>query len=330
MKTLHRIYWDSIENCDIQPETIDLIVTSPPYPMVEMWDGLFIKKQPRLKEMTTGEIMHDIMLNLLKPVWKTCHKVLKPGGFICVNIGDATRKIGESFRLYDNHSPITQYLQNLGFEQLPRIIWRKQTNAPNKFMGSGTLPLRAYVTLEHEFILIFRKGPAKLSQVREENRKRSSIFWEERNQWYSDVWDFKGTRQSKNGKRTAAFPFELPHRLINMFSIQGDVVVDPFLGSGTTMSAAMANARSSICFEINTDLKKTIRETMKETLYYGISMPSKRVENHKSFVKTSKCKYTSRYGKVKTRQEVDIAIPVLKGLGMFKKDRYVCEYNFYK
>ncbi|MGD9382562.1 MAG: hypothetical protein PVH55_00780 [Desulfobacterales bacterium] len=85
---------------------------------------------------------------------------------------------------------------DLDFSTLPCIIWRKQTNAPNKFMGSGMLPAGAYVTLEHEYILILGKGPKRVFEKQEDKRKRhdSAIFWEERNSWYSDVWfDAKGT-----------------------------------------------------------------------------------------------------------------------------------------
>ncbi len=83
-------------------------------------------------------------------------------------------------------------------------------------MGSGMLPAGAYVTLEHEYVLIFRKGGKRTfpSQNQAERRRRSAFFWEERNRWFSDVWDFKGERQRLNGsdidRRSAAFPFELP------------------------------------------------------------------------------------------------------------------------
>ncbi|MFW6335242.1 MAG: DNA methyltransferase, partial [Desulfosalsimonas sp.] len=109
---------------------------------------------------------------------------------MCVNIGDAVRKLGDSFSLYPNHSEIIRAFLSRGLTPLPAIIWRKQTNAPNKFMGSGMLPAGAYVTLEHEYVLIFRKGAKRqfATPAQKLNRKKSAIFWEERNQWYSDVW----------------------------------------------------------------------------------------------------------------------------------------------
>lgn len=122
----------------------------------------------------------------LDKVWKESFRVIKPGGFLCINIGDATRTINGKFTLYNNHSRITKACIDFGFVGLPNIIWRKQTNAPNKFMGSGMLPCGAYVTLEHEWILIFRKGDKRIFKSANEKlvRMKSSFFWEERNVWF--------------------------------------------------------------------------------------------------------------------------------------------------
>ena len=181
-----------------------------------------------------------------------------------INIGDAVRTIGKNFQLYPNHARILTTFSKQGFTVLPEIIWRKPTNAPNKFMGSGMLPPSAYVTLEHEFILILRKGGKRIFKTEKDkiNRRNSAYFWEERNTWFSDIWDLRGVTQTmleKKSKelrsRSAAFPFELAYRLINMYSVKGDVILDPFLGTGTTTIAAMVSARNSIGFEIEKNLK---------------------------------------------------------------------------
>lgn len=334
MKTTHQVFFDTIQNCGLERGSVDLVVTSPPYPMIEMWDKQFIESYPDigyiLNHQKMGRSAHFLMLHTLEAIWRTCEIILKPGGFLCINIGDATRRVDSDFMLYDNHTPIAQFVESLGFHQLPRIIWRKQTNAPNKFMGSGTLPLRAYVTLEHEFILIFRKGWIGIDKEREKRRKRSSIFWEERNRWYSDLWDFKGTKQNKNGHRTAAFPFELAHRLINMFSVQGDLVVDPFLGSGTTTAAAVVNGRNSMGFEVNHDLRPVIIETLKDAKLKGTLVPIQRKRDHRVFFSMDKHTYaytSKRYGPVKTKQEIDMRIPILKSFKVLKPNNYVCSYK---
>ena len=200
----------------------------------------------------------------LDKVWRKCYEALKEGGFLCVNIGDATRTINGRFKLYNNHIRISDFCNSIGFTTLPNIIWRKQTNAPNKFMGSGMLPCGAYVTLEHEWILLFRKGDKRQYKTAKQKHERmdSSFFWEERNLWFSDVWDVKGKKQKIEScgsrERSAAYPIEIPFRLINMFSQKGDTVLDPFLGTGTTMQAALLCGRNSEGYEIDGGMRELI------------------------------------------------------------------------
>lgn len=131
-------------------ESIDIVVTSPPYPMIEMWDGCFLKQDAAIGEVLGGspDAAFELMHRQLDRVWQRCYDLLKEGGFLCVNIGDATRTVNGKFKLYNNHTRITDFCNSIGFTTLPNIIWRKQTNAPNKFMGSGMLPCGAYVTLD--------------------------------------------------------------------------------------------------------------------------------------------------------------------------------------
>ena len=240
---------------EIDPESVHLMVTSPPYPMIEMWDEIFSSINKEIGvclKNGNGKKTFDLMHDELNRVWKEVDRVLVNGGIACINIGDATRKINDSFQLYSNHTKITQYFLSMNYQALPLIIWRKSTNKPNKFMGSGMLPTNAYVTLEHEYILIFRKGGnRKFSQDDKLNRNRSAYFWEERNNWFSDVWfGLTGVSQNLNDKelrkRSGAYPFELSYRLINMYSVQGDTVLDPFLGTGTTTISAICSNRNSI------------------------------------------------------------------------------------
>jgi len=239
-------------------DSVDLVVTSPPYPMIEMWDEGFFKLNPEIRQAIEGNQPHEayhLMHKILDLTWRECFRVLRTGGIACINIGDATRTLSGNFQLYPNHARVIQAFLQLGFQNLPNIIWRKQTNAPNKFMGSGMYPPGAYVTLEHEYILVFRKGGKRLFNETEKTRRRaSSYFWEERNQWFSDLWDLKGTGQTLTRnpvrERSGAFPFEIPYRLINMYSVQGDTVLDPFTGTGTTQLAAMASMRNSVGYEL--------------------------------------------------------------------------------
>ncbi|WP_460912416.1 DNA-methyltransferase [Spirosoma areae] len=270
MQTSHQIHFGLAQGMDaVADASVDLVVTSPPYPMVEMWDegmgiqnSAIINALARNESATAFSLMHDE----LDKVWSEVCRVSKPSSFVCINIGDATRTINGEFQLFSNHSRIIQYFLSKGFCCLPPVLWRKPTNAPNKFMGSGMLPAGVYVTLEHEYILVFRKGGKRLfkSEQAKMLRQQSAFFWEERNQWFSDLWEIRGTGQkmlTKNSReRSGAYPFEIPYRLINMYSVKGDMVLDPFLGTGTTTLAAMTTGRNSIGYEMDESLSETIGE----------------------------------------------------------------------
>ena len=272
MQTTHKIHFSLAQQMhELADASVDLVVTSPPYPMIEMWDEIMNGQDANIKELIAqnkGAEAFELMHRELDKVWNEVDRVMKKGGFVCVNIGDATRTLGENFNLFANHARIISYFVKMGFTNLPEIIWRKPTNSPNRFMGSGMLPAGAYVTLEHEFILIFRKGGKRIFKTDADKLKRqqSAFFWEERNIWFSDLWTLIGTNQklknTNSRERSAAYPFELAYRLINMYSVKGDVVLDPFLGTGTTSLAALASGRNSVGYEIDKNLSETIFETL--------------------------------------------------------------------
>ena len=332
MKTTHKILFRNANNMsNIKDKSVDFMVTSPPYPMIEMWDDIFSKQNPTIGKALAeenGKTAFELMHRELDKVWKEAYRVLKDGGFACINIGDATRKLGEEFRLYPNHSRTMQYCLKLGFNPFPEILWRKQTNAPNKFMGSGMLPAGAYVTLEHEFILVLRKGKKrKFTNDKEKlRRKKSAFFWEERNRWFSDFWEgLKGTKQKNIDKkiraRTGAYPFELAYRLINMFSLKEDTVLDPFLGTGTTTAASMTSGRNSIGIEIDSNLKQQIISRFEDIKNFSNQIIENRIQSHLEFVRErTKLKgalgYSSNsYGfPIMTHQEIEILFDEIKGI----------------
>lgn len=321
METSHNILFQNANNLhQIKDNSIALMVTSPPYPMIEMWDGMFSEQNKEIKEALNkkdGNAAFELMNQELDKVWDEVYRVLIPGGIACINIGDATRTIGGNFQLFSSSTRIMNHCLKAGFSALPKILWKKTTNAPNKFMGSGMLPPGAYVTLEHEYILILRKGGKRdFTKIDEKkNRQESAFFWEERNMWFTDIWEgLNGVIQKLNDEkirnRSAAYPFELAYRLINMFSVKGDTILDPYVGTGTTMLAAMASARNSIGVEVDKNFKGTIVERTKSIVDYANAINKKRVQQHLEFVKkreaeNGQLKYTNeRYGfKVMTRQD---------------------------
>jgi DNA modification methylase len=345
MITRHQIYFqDSRNMAALAPDSVDLVVTSPPYPMIEMWDAMFVDQNAEIGNALhkgDGPMAFELMHKQLDAVWQEVRRILKEGGIACLNVGDATRTINSRFSLYPNHSRILYQFLKLGFQALPAILWRKQTNAPNKFMGSGMLPPGAYVTLEHEYILILRKGPKREFNLdaEKQNRRQSAFFWEERNTWFSDVWmDVKGTSQHLGDRaarlRSAAFPFEVPYRLVNMFSVKGDVVVDPFLGIGTTMWAAMTAGRNCIGYEIEGGLRDDIDVIKRTILPFANEKIKNRIRNHLDYLDAninSKGGFNFKNAyynfAVKARQETEILLNPLMTIETTAKNSFEITYS---
>ncbi|MHA1417237.1 MAG: DNA-methyltransferase [Candidatus Heimdallarchaeaceae archaeon] len=327
MQTTHKIIYSSSSSLpSLLSNSIDLVVTSPPYPMIKMWDELFFNLNPEIESSLTSDpssAFEHMHLELDK-TWSEVDRLLKPGSIVCINIGDATRKIDGDFALYSNSSRIIRKFVDLGYSCLPSILWRKPTNSPTKFMGSGMLPPGAYVTLEHEHILLFRKGSKRefTSPESKLRRRRSAYFWEERNLWFSDIWEFKGVSQKLNSEvvrsRSAAYPFDLAFRLINMFSIQGDTVLDPFLGTGTTILAAITSCRNSVGVEIDKNFKDIILDNVKVVRDFANSYIDNRLQEHLNFVKQKGKTHSFKYHNsiydfpVITAQETDIYFPKIE------------------
>ena len=339
----HKIVFQDARNLGFIPsESIALIVTSPPYPMIAMWDDLFASLNDDIGtalDGSEGRKAFELMHLELDKVWKEAFRVSINGGWTCINIGDATRSVGNRFRLYSNHARILESCFQLGFDILPIILWRKQTNAPNKFMGSGMLPAGAYVTLEHEYILLLRKNGKRSFETPDQrlNRQQSAFFWEERNLWFSDVWDFKGVRQDLNHKevrnRSAAFPFELAYRLINMYSARGDTILDPFLGTGTSMLAAAASCRHSIGVEISRQFQDVIQQQAARAVPVLNSYLENRLKQHMEFVN----RYRQNKGPLKhrnnnysfpvmTAQESELKINYIDTIDMLDETTFRAEY----
>ena len=335
MTTTHRIVYDnSSQLSGIEDESVDLVVTSPPYPMVAMWDEMFGELNQKISNMMAlgkNDEAFELMHKELDIVWESLFRVLKKGGIACINIGDSTRTLDGVFKLYNSHSRILNFCISIGFESLPSIIWRKPTNSPNKFMGSGMYPVGSHVTLEHEYILVLRKGPRRTFDTSESksNRNASAFFWEERNKWYSDTWfDVYGKLQDlevSKRSRSAAYPFELAYRLINMFSVKNDLVLDPFLGTGTTTKAAISSERNSIGFERDKTLSELIEQEISECREFSNNYIEERFDSHLKYISTriesgkeAKYKLSNHEGFCVSSQEVGIILNKISNIDALK------------
>ena len=239
--TVRLMHGDARRLDGIPDGSVHLVATSPPYPMIPQWDELFRRQ---------GVTDYAGMLAMLEASWKEAHRVLIPGGLLVVVIGDALRTVDNEFRLWPNHAETLLAAARVGFRPLPYVLWKKPTNKPNAFLGSGFLPPNAYVTLDCEFVLIFRKGRLRRFAPHDAARALSRFTRAERDRWFSQIWqDLRGARQRSSGGRTGAFPAALAERLIRMFSVVGDTVLDPFAGTGTTVWAASRLGRHGIGVE---------------------------------------------------------------------------------
>ena len=344
METNHKIlFQDAREFKNTEDESIGLVVTSPPYPMIKMWDEVFVSQNGEVRgalDEGRGGRAFELMHQELDKVWEEVYRTLKKGGIACINIGDATRTINNKFQIYSNHTRILRKCMDLGFSTLPSILWIKETNKPDKFMGSGTLPVGAYVTLEHEHILILRKGGKRefKSHSEKENRRQSAFFWEERNVWFCDKWEdingvFQNLRSDNLRSRSGAYPFELSYRLINMFSVYGDVVLDPFLGTGTTTLSAIVSGRNSIGIEIDKNFRELIFNRVGGIMEDGNDLIERRILRHRSFIEKRRkngkeVKYPNENLKlgVVSRQEVGIKFFKIESLEVKKEEIFV-EYR---
>ncbi len=238
------IIGDSRKMIELKDSSIDLVVTSPPY-----WH---IKNYGVEGQIGYGQSLHEYLKSLYT-VWKECFRVLKPGTRLCINIGDQFLRgiIYGKYKVAPLHSELIVQCEKIGFDYMGSIIWHKKTTMNTtggaNVMGSYPYPPNGLIEIDYEFILIFKK-PGKKIPPSKEIKEKSKLTKEEWKEYFSGHWDFPGERQIEH---EAMFPEELPKRLIRMFTFVGDTVLDPFLGSGTTVKAALNLERNAIGYEIN-------------------------------------------------------------------------------
>ena len=231
---LNKLYCKSSEAMDeIPDESIHLMITSPPYNVGKEYDD---------------DLTLEQYLDLLEDVFSQVYRKLVTGGRACINIANIGRK-----PYVPLHAMVIEIMLNLGFLMRGEIIWDKSASgggscAWGSWMSASNPVLRDY----HEYILVFSKDAYSKNKAQP---KRDTILKEDFIQWTKSIWTFPAVNAKKIG-HPAPFPVELPHRLINLYSYEGDVVLDPFCGSGTTCLAAIQNKRYYIGYDINEDYIK--------------------------------------------------------------------------
>jgi site-specific DNA-methyltransferase (adenine-specific) len=239
---------------ELSPNSIHLMVTSPPYNVGKDYDN----------DLTLEEYR-----SVLKTVWAEVYRVLVPGGRACINVANLGRK---------PYLPLNAFIHEdmfkLGFLSRGEIIWNKATSvSPSTAWGTFASPVNPVLRDIHEYILIYSKGMFKRENP---HKQRPTILDSQFLEWTKSVWTFSAERASKIG-HPAPFPVELPHRLIQLYTFENDIVLDPFMGSGQTAIAAIMSGRHYIGYEIEksyVDLSvKRIKQYLNEKLNKSLQIP---------------------------------------------------------
>lgn len=211
---------------EIPDNSVDLMITSPPYNVSKEYDD---------------DLSLDEYLELLQKVFLETYRVLVNGGRACVNVANVGRK---------PYIPLSDYLSrimiDIGFNMRGEIIWNKASSAsPSTAWGSWKSASNPILRDIHEYILVFSKGDYKKNKRNKENTISRDDFIE----WTKSIWTMKAESAKRIG-HPAPFPEELPYRLIQLYSYKGDIILDPFMGSGTTALASLKSGRNFIGYEV--------------------------------------------------------------------------------
>ncbi len=226
-QNINKVFCKSSEAMtELPDDSIHLMVTSPPYNVGKMYDENLSLKEYR---------------ELLKRVFKETYRVLVPGGRACINIANLGRK-----PYLPLHSYIIEDMHALGFLMRGELLWDKGSSASSSTAWGTYLKANNPVLRDvHEYILVFCKDT--FTRFNPQKRK-STISKEEFLEYTKSVWKFSAERASKVG-HPAPFPVELPYRLIQLYTFEGDVVLDPFVGSGTACIAALKTNRKYVAYD---------------------------------------------------------------------------------
>ena len=296
--TTHRlILGDSRSMSYLRDESIHLVVTSPPYWTLKRYNDV---------EGQLGHVQeYETFLEELNKVWREVYRILVPGGRLVCDVGDVclSRKVFGRHVVVPLHADIAVNCRKIGFDNLNPIIWHKIANANyevengSKFLGKPYEP-NAIIKNDIEFILMQRK-PGGYRKPTEEQRRLSMIGKKEYEEWFQQFWMLTGASTKHH---PAPFPLELAYRLVRMFSFWGDTVLDPFVGTGTTMLAAERAGRNSIGIDID---EEYCRMALRRFHAEGSSLFSdKRITLDKATIKDGATKLREEAGAYRLRRKI--------------------------
>lgn len=246
-KFLNTIIQGNSEKMNHIPDnSVHLMITSPPYNVSKDYD----------EDLSLTEY-----LDMLSKVFRETYRVLVNGGRACVNLANLGRK---------PYIPLSDYVSRLmidiGYNMRGEIIWNKAASAsPSTAWGSWKSASNPILRDIHEYILVFSKGDFKRSRSKEEKlNKIDSISRDQFMEWTKSIWTMNAVSAKKIG-HPAPFPEELPYRLIQLYSFESDVILDPFMGSGTTAIAALHSKRNFVGYDISKEYIALARKRIMES-----------------------------------------------------------------
>jgi len=240
VKSLDRIFCRSSENmAELPDNSVHLMVTSPPYNVGKEYDD---------------DLTLDEYRAFLSRVWKEVYRVLVPGGRACLNVASLGRK-----PYLPLHAFMAEDMIEAGFLMRGEVIWNKASAAgTSTAWGSWQSAKNPTLRDVHEYILIF----SKQAYSRTPGEKKSTISKEEFLEYTKSVWSF-GSESARKIGHPAPYPVELPSRCIKLYTFEGDVVLDPFIGSGTTAVSAKALGRHYVGYEVDNGYVELARRRLK-------------------------------------------------------------------
>lgn len=265
---------------EVSESSIDLIITSPPYFNIKDYakNGYQDSIHSHSKKGDLGAISeYKIYIQELLKVWRECERVLKPNGKLCINVPlmpmfKKDLRTHYNRHIFDLQSDIQHsILESTSLFLLDLYIWNR-TNTTKKLMfGSYPYPRNFYAQNTSEFITIYVKDgkPQNTPQELKEQSKLSQKEWVE---YTKQIWDIPIPNKSDVafGKHAAIMPEAIPYRLIKLYSFIGDIVLDPFAGSGTTLKVAKELERNFIGYEIYPHYKSVIEEKLRQCGLFAI------------------------------------------------------------
>lgn len=262
---LNKVHYKSSTNmCELDDCSVNLIITSPPYFNIKDYS----KQKNNLNDDMGAVNDYAKFIDELALVWEECFRVLKPNGKLCVNVPlmpifKKAMNTHYNRHIFDLQSDIQQsILQYTNFYLYDLYIWNRIYQTRDLMFGSYPNPKNLYSQNTSEFITIYVKDGKPNDKIKEDIKKQSQLTQKEWLDFTKQIWDIPPPNPSDVawGKHPAIMPKEIPYRLIRMFSYVGDIVLDCFAGSGTTLMVAKELKRNFIGYELYPQYKKVIVE----------------------------------------------------------------------